>query len=145
MRAVDTVVLARLAGLGFKVRDGDFRLAPTPGSGPSIIEYPLPYAVYYSSVGDDDPETRRICGNIPRDSVFWSITYVGIDRNQTKWAGEKIRAQFRRWRPTVPDLRCELVELLESQRIRRDDEAVNPDGRPLFYGVDNYAVGVRSR
>jgi hypothetical protein len=143
MRAVDDVVLARLrAAVGFEVYDGFFHLA-SPEGGPVVIEYDVPYAVYFSSVGDDDEDTRRLSAHIPRESVFCSLTYVGVDRNQTKAAGEKLRAQMKRWRPMVPGFVCEIAQLLESQRVRRDDNAVRPDGTPLFYGVDNYAVGVR--
>lgn len=142
MRAVDTVVLARLAALPFDVHDGDYDGRPTAGP-PYVVETALPYGMFYSSVGDDDEDTRRLSGLPSRDSVFWSITYVGLSREQAKYAGEKIRGRFRRWRPIVSGYRCELVQVLESQRVRRDDDAVNPDGKPLFYGVDNYAVGVR--
>lgn len=141
MRVVDDAVLARLAAVPFAVRDGFFDARPEGGA--VVVTYALPYAVYYSSIGDDDEDTRRLSAHIPRESVFFSITYVGLDRRQTKAAGERIRAQLRRWRPTVVGYRAEVVQLLESQRIRRDDEAIRPDGSPLFYGVDNYAVGVR--
>jgi hypothetical protein len=141
MRAVDDAVLARLDAVPFEIKDGFFDARPD--SGTVIVTYALPYAVYYSSVGDDDEDTRRLSAHIPRESVFFSLTYVGLDRRQTKAAGEHIRAQLRRWRPTVVGYRAEVVQLLESQRVRRDDEAIRPDGAPLFYGVDNYAVGVR--
>lgn len=140
MRAVDEVILERLAALPFDVHDGFFGLVDPETK---VVTYPLPYAVYYSSVGDDDEDTRRLSARISRDSVFFSITYVGIDRNQTKAAGEAIRDMLRRWRPVVPGMKAEIVQLLESQRVRRDDEAIRQDGQPLFYGVDNYAVGVR--
>lgn len=155
MRAVDDAVLARLGDLvagekyryfrssvGVTIHDGLFDARPETGL--VVVTYPLPYAVFYSSVGDDDPNTRRLSADITRDSVFFSFTYVGLDRQQAKWAGEQIRAQMKRWRPTVAGYRTEVVQLLESQRVRRDDEAIRPDGSPLFYGVDNYAVGVRS-
>lgn len=141
MRVVDDVVLARLRETVVEIHDGYFNAVPD--SGVVVVEYDLPYAVYYSSVGDDDEETRRLCARIPRESVFWSLTYVGMDRNQTKAAGEMLRAKLRRWRPVVAGYRCEIVQILESQRVRRDDHAIRPDGSPLFYGVDNCAVGVR--
>lgn len=153
MRVVDDVILARLGdpvagqayryfrnSVGVTIHDGFFDARPAEGQ--VIVTYPLPYAVFYSSVGDDDEETRRLRGNIPRESVFFSFTYIGLDRRQAKWAGERIRAQMKRWRPTVTGYKTEIVNLLESQRVRRDDEATRPDGAPLFYGVDNYAVGI---
>lgn len=141
MRAVDDAVLERLTAVPFDVKDGFFDARPPEGV--MVVTYDLPYAVYYSSVGDDDEQTRRLSAHIPRDSVFFSLTYVGIDRRQTKAAGEAIYNLLRRWRPTVAGYRCEVVQRLESQRVRRDDTAARPDGAPLFYGVDNYAVGVR--
>lgn len=155
MRAVDEVILARLgdpvagelyryfrAGVDVTIHDGMFDARPKIGE-PKVVTYDLPYAVYTSSVGDDDEETRRLDARIPRDSVFFSFTYVGLDRNQAKAAGERIHAQMKRWRPVVPGFHCEIVQRLQSQRIRRDDEATRPDGAPLFYGVTEYAVGVR--
>lgn len=155
MRVVDAAILARLgdpvvgdaysyfrADVGVTIRDGFWDARPDVST-PLVIKNPLPYATYTSSVGDDDESTRRLSADIPRTSVFFSFNYVGLDRNQAKAAGERIRAQMKRWRPTVAGFSTEIVELLESQRIRRDDEVVRPDGMPLFYGVDNYAVGVR--
>ena len=143
MRVVDDAVLARVGGQGFNVHDGYFDARP-PGE-LVVVSIPLPYAVFYSSVGDDDEETRRLCARAPRESVFFTFTYVGADRNQTKWAGERLWARMKRWRPDVEGQVCEVVQRLESQRVRRDDDAIRPDGSPLFYGVDNYAVGVRPR
>lgn len=154
MRAVDDAVLARLgdpvtdelyryfrSDVGVMIHDGFFDARPATGL--VKVTYPLPYAVYYSSVGDDDEMTRRLDARIPRESVFFSFTYVGEDRRQAKWAGEKIHAALKRWRPTVDGFHCEIVQRLQSQRIRRDDEAIRPDGSPLFYGVTDFAVGVR--
>lgn len=141
MRIIDDAVLARFEGLPFDVKDGFFQAVPDTGK--VVVEYALPYAVYYSSVGDDDEATRRLSARTPRESVFFSVTYVGLDRNQTKWAGELLWSRLRRWRPVIDGLVCEVIQRQESQRIRRDDTAVRPDGSPLFYGVDNYAVGVR--
>lgn len=136
MRVVDEAVLERLSTLAVPVYDS-FMPVPTDGQ---VVDYPLPYAVYYSSIGDDD--NRRLSGRKGRRSVFFSLTYVGIDRNQTKWAGELIRVSLQGQRIAVPGHKTWLCDLLESQRIRRDDEAVRPDGRALFYGVDNYALSI---
>lgn len=136
MRAVDTAVLAVLQATGIDINDGYV----DADTGTNVVSYPLPYAVYYSSVGDDD--NRRLSGRKTRRSVFFTVTYVGRNRDQTKWAGEKLRAVLQGKRLTVPGHRMGLVDLQESQRIRRDDDAVRPDGSPLFYGVDNYAVSI---
>lgn len=143
MRLLDDAILARVADVEFAVHDGYFDARP-PGE-TVVVSIPMPYAVFYSSVGDDDEATRRLSARIARDSVFWTFTYVGLDRNQTKWAGELLHERMKRWRPEVDGYQCEIVQRLESQRIRRDDDAVRPDGSPLFYGVSNYAAGVRLR
>lgn len=139
MRVVDEAVLARLVIPGVTVVDGfgDFR----PDT--NVVTIPVPYVVFTSSTGDDDEATRRLSAHIPRTSVFFSVTYVGLDRHQCKAVGEAVWALLRRWRPVIENYGCEIVQRLESQRIRRDDEATTQDGFPLFYGVDNYAVGVR--
>ncbi len=142
MRAVDTAVLALLAGTGVDVNDG---LVDADNS-TNVVTYPVPYLVYASSIGDDNTEgseAYRLCGPGQQRSVFFSVMYVGEDRNQAKWAGEKVRTALRRKRVTGTGIRSSgLIHLEESQRVRRDDDAIRPDGTPLFYGVDNYAVVV---
>lgn len=139
MRAVDNVILARLAAAGVDVHDGEMEL-PKAGVARKIVPYSLPYAVYYSSVGDDD--RPRLTGRRARRSVFFSIIFVGADRNQAKACGERIRASLQDKRIAVPGHKAWLCQLQESQRVRRDDEVVRPDGSPLFYGVDNYALPI---
>ncbi len=140
MRAVDDVVLARLGLLdGFDMHDSVLLLDDDDGN-PKIVTYDLPYAVYTSNIGDDD--RPRLTGRRARRSVFFSILYVGIDRNQAKACGERIRGSLQDKVIDVPGHRAWLCRLEESQRIRRDDEAVRPDGSPLYYGVDNYALPI---
>lgn len=105
-----------------------------------IIDVPVPYAVYYGSVGDDD--NRRLAGRKTRRSVFWEITYVGLTMEQTLWAGEQIRFALQGRRITVAGHKTWLADLQESQRVRRDDESTRPDGRPLFFGRDTYAASM---
>lgn len=136
MRAVDEVVLAALRATGVDINDG---LVDADNS-TNVVTYPLPYIVYYSSIGDDS--NRRLNGSKARRSVFFSLIYVGEDRNQAKWAGEKARGALADRRFVVPGHNAWLCSLLESQRVRRDDDAIRPDGSPLFYGVDNYALAV---
>ena len=78
----------------------------------------------------------------PRRPCRTDDEIVGIDRNQAKWAGEKIRAALGDQPIPVEGHRTWLCQLQESQRVRRDDEAVRSDGSPLFYGVDNYALPI---
>ncbi len=153
MRVVDEAILARLgtkqdaytyhdAATNLTVYDGLWN-ARKQGE-PSVVDFPLPYATFYSSLGDDDRLTQRLGAGIPRIEVPFQFTYVGLDRNQAKAAGERIRARLKRWRPVIDGLTTEFVQVTSSQRIRPDNDVVRPDGSPLFYGVDTYAVGVRS-
>lgn len=108
------------------------------------VTYPLPYAVYHSSLGDD-PESesnQRLIGHRARRSVFFTVMYVGLDRWQAKWAGQQVRDAVNGRRPTVTGHRVWQVHVEESQRVRRDDDVIRPDGTRLFYGVDNYAVSI---
>lgn len=139
MRAVDDVVMAAIRAAGVTLEDGFFRAPAEPGV-PVRIDTPLPYAVYYSSIGDE--HNPRLDGRRRRGSVFFSVTYVGIDRNQTKAAGERIRRAISGVRFAVSGHRTWPVQLQQSQRVRRDDGAVNPEGHPLFYGVDDYDLSL---
>lgn len=137
MRAVDTAILARLETVpNLNVHDG---FMPVDNS-TNVVTYPMPYVVFYSNVGDD--HSPRLTGRMTRRSVFFSLTYVGLSRDQAKWAGERARDALMDHRLVVAGHRSWLVDLQESQRVRRDDDAVRPDGSPIFYGVDNYAVSI---
>lgn len=136
MRVVDDAVLTRARTSGVTIYDG---LVEVDNS-TNVVSYPTPYAVFYSSIGDDD--NRRLNGRDARRSVYFTVIYVGLDRNQAKWAGEKIRERLQYHRPVVTGWRSWPIQLQESQRVRRDDDAVRPDGSPLFYGVDNFAASV---
>lgn len=133
---MDNVVLAILEGTGVDVNDG---IVDADNSG-NVVTHPLPYFVYYSSIGDDD--NVRLSGRKGRRSVFFSVTYVGETRDQAKAAGERARGVLQGKRLVIPGHKSWLCQLQESQRVRRDDDAIRPDGSPLFYGVDNYAVSI---
>jgi hypothetical protein len=105
-----------------------------------VIQGPFPYVVWRSAVGDDD--NRRLSGQKTRLSVPLWFTYVAETHRQAKWAGAQIRFVLKDRRIAVPGHKSGLVSLQESQRIWRDDEAVNPLGKSLFYGVDSYAVSI---
>lgn len=109
-----------------------------------IVRFPLPYATFYSSLGDDPDteENQRLTGRRTRRSVFFSATYVGDSREQAKFAGQKIRDALAGRRPVIAGRRSWLIGVEESQRVRRDDDAIQPDGAPLFYGVDNYSLSI---
>lgn len=143
MRVIDEVLLDVLAealppvGGESRVHDG---LVPVDDPDAKIISATLPYLAYYSSLGDDS--NPRVAGYKARRSMFFQITYVGVDRNQAKWAGELQRAALADKVFTIPGRKSWRVLLGESQRIRRDEDAARPDGSPLFYGVDLYSLAV---
>jgi hypothetical protein len=105
-----------------------------------IIEIPLPYALYYGSVGDDD--NPRLSGQRARTSIFWEITYVGLTMEQAVWAGEQIHFALKDRRITLAGHKTWLCRLQESQRVRRDDESTRPDGKPLFFGRSTFAASM---
>lgn len=143
MRIVDNEVLAILRAAVPPIDDGDRvwdGYAPTAYDDARVITAELPYLVYYSSLGDDS--NPRLAGYKARRSMFFQVTYVGEDREQAKWAGERQRAALADRLITVPGRKAWRVLLGESQRIRRDDDAARPDGSPLFYGVDLYSLAV---
>jgi hypothetical protein len=141
MRVVDEAVLAAFEPLPFEVHDGYVGPIQRDPLVPTKIEYPLPYAVYYSNIGDD--HGYRLDGRPSRRSVFFQITYVGLDRNQAKAAGEQIRDLLERDQIVVPPHRVYNAKYLQtSERVRRDDNAISSDGAPLFYGVDEYALSI---
>lgn len=137
MRVVDTAVLQRLAEAGLTVHDG---VVPVSDADARVVTVELPYCVFLSGVGDDDQP--RLSGRNGRRAVYFQVTYVGASRVQAKWVGERSRAALVTHRLVVPDARSWPTVLDESQRIRRDDDAVQPDGAPLFYGVDTYSAAI---
>lgn len=144
MRAVDEVILGVLVAGNVDIHDTEMVIPgdddPGGDGDPKVVTYDLPYAVYHSNVGDDD--RPRLTGRRARRSVFFTITYVGIDRNQAKALGERIRSLLQDKPIAVPDRQTWLCQLLESQRVRADHEVVRPDGSSLFYGVDNYQLPI---
>lgn len=104
------------------------------------VDFPVPFATYTSAVGDDD--NMRLSGRRVRRSVPFYLIYVGSTLDQTKWAGERLRLKLERHRLAVSGLRSWPIRLEESQRVRRDDNVMRPDGSPLWYGIDSYAVSI---
>ena len=146
MRAVDDVLLDLLRDEAAPLVIHDGRAEPTQidDVDNNTVEYELPYAVFTSNIGDDHStgNSRRLAGGSTRRSVFFVLLYVGLDRRQAKWAGERMRDVLVDRRLVIPGHRTWLVELEESQRIRRDDDAPRADGLPLYYGIDHYAVSL---
>ncbi len=144
MRAVDDVVLAAIRAvhpdvlntatgkMESRVHDGQV----VADNDTKVVYYPLPYVVYSSNLGTDDD--RRLAGRNTQRSVFWSLMFVGIDRTQVKWLAEKVRGQIADRHLEVPGHKTRRIKLQSSQRVWRDDDAIRPDGSPLFYSVDEY-------
>lgn len=146
MIVVDKLVLARMRvpdGLGHKlnVHEGE-PVAHKDPLHPVEVDLPFPYVTYHSAIGDDD--NPRLSARAMRRSVPFYLMYVGITEEQAKAAGQRARELLQRWRPpTSAAIRqawpCKLEE---SQRVRRDDAAVQVGGGALYYGVDAYAVSI---
>lgn len=159
MNIVDEAIFERLEAAGMwcaGLHDEEGAVAPedklvvhdglvTADKSTNIVTYEVPYLVFYSSLGDDPPDAEnnmRLIGRRGRRSVFFTMHYVGLDRRQAKWAGQAARDALAGSRLTVSGHRVWLTGVEESQRVRRDDDAIRPDGSPLFYGVDNYSVSI---
>jgi len=133
VRVIDAEVLGRLAGQPAPV----FTDLPVDNSRGVVIAEKR-YAIYTSSVGwDINPRLSGVSG---ARSVFFAVEIYGRTLEQAKWVGESIRDRLTGWRPVIPGHRCSLVNLEQSQRIRRDDEIVATDTHAVYVGLDEYAV-----
>lgn len=101
-----------------------------------VISVPLPYVVFYSTTGYDND--ARQCGDVAGRVVEFQLTGVGGDRQQAKAALEKARGALSRKRLDGSLIR----HSDDNQPVRRDDDYTRPGNKPLFYGVDRYAVAV---
>lgn len=99
-----------------------------------VIDVPLPYVVFYSSPGSD--RDGRLCGGVGGRVLQFSVTGVGGDRQQAKWALDKARAALSRQRLNTALIR----RSDDNQPVRREDVYTRPEGLPLFYGIDQYGV-----
>jgi hypothetical protein len=138
MSAADTAILAILAGTGIDVNDS---FVDSDNSGKTVT-YPTPYFVYESSTGDDEQaSTERLSGPGDKRSHFFSLAYVGDTAEQARAAGAKAHAAFRYTRIAGSGIRSSgFITVDESQRVRRDDDAITPDGHPLYRGVSLCSV-----
>ena len=138
MSAADDALIARLETTGVDVNDSFV----DSDNSTNIVTYPTPYFVYESSVGDDDNDNvARMSGPGDKLSHFFSLAYIGTTPEQARAAGKKARVALRRHRLTGTGIRKSgFVHLDESQRVRRDDDAIREDGTPLYRGVDLYSV-----
>jgi hypothetical protein len=138
MSAADTALLALLATTNVDVND---TVVDSDNSG-QVVTFPTPYFVYESSTGDDNQEsTERLSGPGDKRSHFFSLAYIGDTPEQARAAGAKAHAAFRRTRITGTGIRSSgFITVDESQRVRRDDDAINPDGHALYRGVSLCSV-----
>lgn len=135
MRAVDTLALARLQSTGRPVAEDK---VPVADDG-KTVQLQAPYFAYYSNIGE--PRNRDLAGLAKSTVTEFQVTYVGITRDQAKWAGERARTALTATK-MAPYGRPRVVE---SQRVREDTDArvlVDDRYRTLFYGVDIYRVVV---
>lgn len=138
MRAVDDVVLPLLRSAmptAEQVHDAQV----TADNRTKVVTYKLPYLVYSSSPGDDNNRRGR---RHTRRSVFVALKYVGESREQVKWCVERIRPLLQDQRLIIPGHKSWPVNLEMSTRVWRDDDAVRPDGSPLFYCDEEYGVPI---
>ena len=137
MRVVDTALLAMLATTGLDVNDTFVDV----DNDTNVVEYPTPFLFYAASIGDN--HNPRLSGQYGRLSKFFTVGYIGLTPEQAMLAGQKARAALCGKRVSGAGIgRSWLIGIDESQRVRRDDDAINPDGRPLFAGFDLYSVSV---
>jgi hypothetical protein len=101
-----------------------------------VIAVPLPYLVYSSSPGYD--RGIRFAGSVTGRVSEFRLTGVGESERQAKWVLNEAYKVLNRRR-----LNGALIKSSnDSQDVRRDDDYTRPDGKPLFFGVERYAVGV---
>lgn len=153
MHEVDRAIIAAVAAQGVDMHEGD---VPTEQDAMNpdvrVITVGFPYAVLFSNFGDDN--APRLSGRSSQRSVFFQVTYVGLSMDQAKWVGRRQRAALGDKRLTVyrddpatgeqttATYRTGLISVDESQRVRADHEATDPEGQPVFFGVDTYSMNV---
>lgn len=134
MRVLDEAVLAMLnGGENLNVHDGE---APADVEA-KVVSVALPYVVYIPESPIDGPALYD--GSTTARDMEFDVMYVGADRNQAKAAGERAESRIRRLSPGV---RFGIVRKVDASGVRRDPTYTRPGGKPLFYGVDRYAVTV---
>ncbi len=132
-RAVDTAGITRLRNAGLTVAVDK---VPVSTDGKTVT-LSVPYLAWYSNVGE--PANYDLVGRSKSTVTEFQVTYVGVTREQAKWAGEKARTELTGTK-LAPFGRPRVVE---SQRVREDTDArvlVNGEYRTLFYGADIYRV-----
>lgn len=125
--------------VGVTVYDGWFKLpAGAEVETGKRVTYPLPYANYMSSFGDED--SPRLCGRTAQTEEFFRLFVVGLSREQVKWAVGRLRSLLSGTRLTGVNVKPSLIKVDSAPLMTRDDGATRPDGRPLFTAIDNYTL-----
>lgn len=135
--ADDAVVLATLDAVpNLNVYDGH-----VTDSDPStmIVTAALPYVVLYR-FGDDAEPGDSLAGTSGAHLSRFQVTAVGETAEQARWAAEKARTVLDRVRLTFPSGSRFVRHDGTSLAVVRDDTWTRPGGKPLFSGVDRYAV-----
>jgi hypothetical protein len=101
-----------------------------------VIAVPLPYLVYSSSPGYD--RGIRYSGSTAGRVSEFRLKGVGESERQAKWVLNEAYKVLNRKRLNGSLIRSSN----DSQDVRRDDDYTRPDGKPLFFGVERYAVGI---
>lgn len=156
MQEVADAVLAAVEAEGVTIHDGNVptdqesdAFEPGDPNEPTIVTAELPYAALYMNFGDD--YARRLGGRTSQRSVFWQITSVGGTPEQCRWVARLQRRALKDRRLVVTDTesgtpyRVGLVDVGESQRMRRDDTTTDPNGNPIYLLVDTYSVKLSNK
>ncbi len=105
-----------------------------------VVHAQLPYAVLHTGLGRDVDERQG--GRPGGRAVPIRVGFVGGTPAQALAVGERVRAALSRARVTVDGRESGLINLIDSDTLRRDDTYTRPGGEPLFYGADAYEVGI---
>jgi hypothetical protein len=135
--ADDTVVLNALGAVpNLNVWDG---YVSDSDPDDQIITAALPYVVLYR-FGDDAEPGDGMSGTSGAHLSRFQVTAVGETAEQARWAAEKARTVLDRKHLNFPAGSRLVRHDGTSLAVVRDDTWTRPGGKPLFSGVDRYAV-----
>lgn len=101
-----------------------------------VIRVPLPYIVFNSSPGYD--RDKRQSGHVGGRVLEFDLKGVGDSERQAKWVLDQARTVLSR-KFLNGNL---IIRSDDNERVKREDDFALPDGKPLFFGVDKYAVAI---
>ncbi|WP_232676676.1 hypothetical protein [Nocardioides sp. R-C-SC26] len=137
--ADDDVVLGvlRSAHANLEVYDGDVRLSDADRLA-KVISVPLPYLVFHSAPGSD--RAQSLAGTSGARLLTFRVTFVGGSREEAKAASEIAEGVLKEQVLSFPAGERLVTRTDNNLPVRRDDAWTRPQGKPLFYGVDEYVV-----